>query len=238
MAQYDVVIVGGGVAGLSAGIFTVRAGFETLIVNCDRSILARNALLENYPGFPIGINPRRFLDMLTSHARHAGCEFDQAVVTDLTETAAGFEVHMETRSVATRYAIAASWDDLGYLDGLGIDPEPDQFIETSPAGRTAVDGLYAAGRLAGQYHQAIVAAGHGAQVAITLIKDDDPDFYADWTVPEGYFTNRGFEVPRGCEEIDDAERNRREERAAATIREHLDRPYEEGPTAHPDEEQP
>ncbi|MCH7660101.1 MAG: FAD-dependent oxidoreductase, partial [Euryarchaeota archaeon] len=70
MTEYDVVIVGGGVAGLSAGIFTARAGLETLIVDQGRSILARNALLENYPGFPIGINPRRFLDMVEAQARH------------------------------------------------------------------------------------------------------------------------------------------------------------------------
>ena len=48
----DVLIVGGGVAGLSAGIFTGRAGLDTLVVSEGESILERNAHLENYPGSP------------------------------------------------------------------------------------------------------------------------------------------------------------------------------------------
>lgn len=235
MTEYDVVIVGGGVAGLSAGIFTARAGLETLIVNRGRSILARNALLENYPGFPIGINPRRFLDMVETQARHAGCTFDGAEVSDLSMTGAGFEVHMNARSVAARYVIAASWGDTGYLADLDIESD-EGFIESTATGRTSLDGLYAAGRLAGQYHQAIIAAGHGAQVALTLLRDDDPDFYNDWTAPEGYFTNRGYAVPTGCKEITDEERRRREERSIETLREHLGRSYEEGPDTHPENE--
>lgn len=235
MTTHDVAIVGAGVAGLSAGIFTARAGLDTVIVSRDRSILARNALLENYPGFPIGIDPRRFLEMLQDQARHAGCTFDQGGVEEISTTRDDFEVHMEGWSLATRYVIAASWDDTAYLDGLGVDVE-EGFIDAAATGETAVEGLYAAGRLAGQYHQAIVSAGHGAQVALTLIREDDPEFYNDWTVPEGYFTNRGHEVPRGCEEITEAERHRRELRAAGTIREHLDRAYPDGPDPHPESE--
>lgn len=235
MTEYDAVIVGGGVAGLSAGVFTARAGLETLVVDCGRSILARNALLENYPGFPVGIDPRRFLDMLRDQARHAGCTFDRAEVTGISTTRAGFEVHMDSRSVASRYVIAASWADTDYLAGLDVEVD-ERFVESGPAGRTDIEGLYAAGRLAGGYHQAIVAAGHGAQVALTLLRDDDPEFYNDWTTPEGYFTNRGYEVPTGCEEITAAERERRERRANETLREHLERTYTEGPESHPENE--
>ncbi|MFT4923653.1 MAG: thioredoxin reductase (NADPH), partial [Haloarculaceae archaeon] len=48
----DVCIVGAGPAGLTAGIFTARAGLDTLVVNTDAPILERNAHLENVPGFP------------------------------------------------------------------------------------------------------------------------------------------------------------------------------------------
>ncbi len=168
-------------------------------------------------------------------ARHAGCAFDRAEVSDLSTTRAGFEVHMDARSVAARYVVAASWADTGYLSGLDVEVD-EGFIDSSATGRTSLDGLYAAGRLAGQYHQAIIAAGHGAQVALTLLRDDDPDFYNDWTTPEGYFTNRGYTVPTGCEEITDEERQRREKRALETLREHLDRSYREGPDSHPENE--
>jgi hypothetical protein len=101
------------------------------------------------------------------------------------------------------------------------------------AGHTAVDGLYAAGRLAEQYHQAIVAAGHGSQVGITVVEDADPDFYHDWVTPEGYFTNRDREVPKGCEEISEDERQRRARRAHERLRTYLDEWEDETPVPHP-----
>ncbi len=53
----DVCIVGGGVSGLAASIYTARAGLDTLIVDGGESILARNASLENYPGFRTASTP-------------------------------------------------------------------------------------------------------------------------------------------------------------------------------------
>jgi len=58
-------------------------------------------------------------------------------------------------------------------------------------------------------------------------------FYNDWVAPEGYFTGRGREVPPGCEEIDEEERQRREERSMETMREYFEEPTREPPTMHP-----
>jgi hypothetical protein len=105
------------------------------------------------------------------------------------------------------YVVAATKNEVGYLDGLdGVDivKRGKQFVETDGRGRTGVEGLYAAGRLAQKPHQTVVSAGHGAEVAVTLLEDDDRPFYHDWVAPEGYFTGRGIDVPPGVEEIDDA----------------------------------
>jgi thioredoxin reductase len=48
----EVVVVGGGVAGLSAAVFTARHGLDTLVVDAGESILRRNAHLENFPRLP------------------------------------------------------------------------------------------------------------------------------------------------------------------------------------------
>ena len=52
MEQYDVIIVGGGPAGLTAGLYTSRAGLKSLLV--ERGMLGGQmvnaALVENYPG--------------------------------------------------------------------------------------------------------------------------------------------------------------------------------------------
>jgi len=88
----DVVVVGGGVAGLSAATFTARHGFDMLVVDAGESILRRNAHLENFPGFPAGVNARQLLDLLGEQAETAGATRHEATVTGVTRTDDGFAV--------------------------------------------------------------------------------------------------------------------------------------------------
>ncbi|MFA9501762.1 FAD-binding protein [Natrinema sp. H-ect1] len=238
----DVCIVGGGVAGLAASIFTARAGLDTLVVDGGESILARNASLENYPGFPDGVDARRYLQLSREQARTAGAEFELGRVTraepvDETDLEAGFRLETEGgEPLEARRVIAASWSDSDYLVPLDvgrIQRGSKHFVNVDGAGRTAVDGVYAAGRLAEEPHQAIVAAGHGAKVGLAAVHDSDANFYHDWVTPEGYFTGRGREVPPGCEEIDDDERLERDETARARMLEAFSEPVDEEPTMHP-----
>jgi thioredoxin reductase len=221
--EYDVTIVGGGVAGLSAGIFTARHGLDTLILDAGESILRRNAHLENYPGFPGGIDSSLLLDMIEDQADDAGCVQREGEVTNVERTGADS-------------VIAATKNTTGYLDGidgLGILDRGKAFVDTDERGRTGVSGLYAAGRLAEKPHQAITSAGHGAEVAVTLLEDIEKGFYHDWVAPEGYFTDRGRDLPPGCEEIDDEERRRREADARETLEDRLaDHEPDDQPT-HP-----
>jgi len=57
-SNYEVIIVGGGPAGLTAGLYTCRAGLKTLLIerNFIGGQIVNAALLENYPGFPEGIS--------------------------------------------------------------------------------------------------------------------------------------------------------------------------------------
>lgn len=232
----DVLIVGAGVAGLTAGIFTARAGLDTLIVDHGESILNRNSHLENFPGFPAGVNSRTFLEMTRKQAQRAGCEFLDGEVVAVRQADDGFSVGLRDESLTARYVVAASWSDSTYLEGLDINLEQrgsKQYVEVDERGATGVEGLYAAGRIAEQYHQTVVAAGHGATAALTLIDNSEVPFYHDWVAPEGYFTGRGREVPPGCEEIDEDERRRREEESMAVMLEFFAEPHEGEPTMHP-----
>ncbi|MDF9745363.1 NAD(P)/FAD-dependent oxidoreductase [Natrinema salsiterrestre] len=238
----DVCIVGGGVAGLTASVFTARAGLDTLVVDGGESILARNASLENFPGFPNGVDARRHLQLTREQARNSGAEFELGRVTHAEplvegELEAGFV--LETAGgepLEARRVVAASWPTSDYLEPLDVgrmQRGSKHFVSVDEGGRTAVDGIYAAGRIADEPHQAIVAAGHGAKVALALLYDADVPFYQDWVVPAGYFTGRDREVPPGCEEIDDAERRERDERARERMLEAFSAPLDEEPTMHP-----
>ncbi|ELY94676.1 FAD-dependent pyridine nucleotide-disulfide oxidoreductase [Natrialba chahannaoensis JCM 10990] len=242
----DVCIIGGGVAGLAASIFTARAGMDTLVIDGGESILARNASLENYPGFPDGVDARRYLQLARDQARNAGVTFELGLVTSAklredTDPEAGFILETDGgEPIEARRIVAASWSDSEYLVPLDVGRTQrgsKHFVAVDDAGRTAVDGVYAAGRLAGEPHQSIVAAGHGSKVGLAVIHDSDVNFYHDWVVPAGYFTGRDREVPPGCEEIDDEERRARDERARETMLEAFAEPLDEQPTMHPSVEQ-
>ena len=75
----------------------------------------------------------------------------------------------------TEYVVAATKNEVGYLDGVdgvGVIDRGKAFVDVNERGRTGVDGLYAAGRLAEKPHQAVVCAGHGAEVGVTILDRD------------------------------------------------------------------
>lgn len=233
----DVLIIGGGVAGRSAAIFTARHGLETTVVTAGSPLLRRNAHLENYPGFPAGVNSRQLLDLMRDQLTRAGGTVEHAEVTELRRGPEAF--HAETADSGTfssTSVIAATKNTVDYLtpiDGMEILDRGKSFVATDRRGRTGVDGLYAAGRLAQKPHQAVVAAGHGAEVAVTVLEDREEPFYHDWVAPTGYFTGRDREVPPGCEEIEESERRRRERDSLSTMREAFADSHPEQPEQHP-----
>ncbi len=71
--MYDLIIIGGGPAGLTAGIYAVRSGLETLILERSEisGQIALADIVENYPGFP-SISGLELMEKYRSHAQEAG----------------------------------------------------------------------------------------------------------------------------------------------------------------------
>ncbi|MFP4632878.1 MAG: NAD(P)/FAD-dependent oxidoreductase [Halobacteriales archaeon] len=234
-SDHDAVVVGGGPAGLSAAVFLGRAEFDVTVVEHGSSILRRNAHLENYLGFPAGVNSRLLLDMALDQARRSGAEHVETAVESAYREGDGFTVETEDEAFSADYLLLACWADAGLLEGFDVelrDAGSKAYLD-SDDGRTSVDGLYVAGRIAGQPHQTVVNAGHGARAALSLIHDSDVAFYHDWVAPEGYFTDRGRDVPPGCEEITEDERLERERRSIEVMQDYFSGPHGEEPTPHP-----
>jgi thioredoxin reductase (NADPH) len=69
MVETDVVIVGGGPAGLTAGIYTVRSGLNTSVIERDAlgGQVALTPVVENYPGFA-QVGGKSLVDIMVNHA--------------------------------------------------------------------------------------------------------------------------------------------------------------------------
>jgi thioredoxin reductase (NADPH) len=74
--QYDVVIIGGGPAGLTAGLYTSRARLTTLLIEgaLFGGQMTTTELVENYPGFPQGITGGELSSLMEEQAKRFGME--------------------------------------------------------------------------------------------------------------------------------------------------------------------
>jgi len=97
MDYYDLIIVGGGPAGLTTALYAAREGIETLVI--EQSGLGGQAgvteRLDNFPGFPEGIGGGEFADRLAQQARRFGVEILQA------QSVTGLRAEDESRYVTT-----------------------------------------------------------------------------------------------------------------------------------------
>lgn len=122
---YDLIIIGGGPAGLTAAIYAAREGAETLLI--ERSGLGGQAGitvgLDNFPGFPEGIGGQEFSERVTQQAKRFGVEILQAVDVERMEMEEGYHeaYTSDGRHVHSRAALIATGASYRRLEVPGED---------------------------------------------------------------------------------------------------------------------
>ncbi len=108
---YDLIIIGGGPAGLTTAIYAAREGIKTLIL--ERGAAGGNVgntqHMENYPGFDEGISGQEFAERLTRQAKKFGVEILQASgVTKLTRQAQYLCIETTSKEYSARTVLIAT----------------------------------------------------------------------------------------------------------------------------------
>jgi len=107
---YDVVIIGGGPAGLTAGIYAGRAQLKTVIVEkgLPGGQIAQTDEVENYPGFPEGISGPELASRMVRQAEKFGARIVMDEVLGLEKAEGGYLVRGYERNYRARAVIVAT----------------------------------------------------------------------------------------------------------------------------------
>lgn len=157
------------------------------MLDTGRSLI-RRANLRNYLGFPGGLPGKELLERGREQVKSFGGEILEAKEFEVERTERGFIVKLPDREITARAMILATAygveiaEKLGAELGRGVQAQAVRIVAVDGEGRTSVDGLWAAGVVAGTPVQTIVAAGDGGRVAVNLLSRMRGSPYVDHDV--------------------------------------------------------
>jgi len=118
---YDVIIIGSGPAGLTAAIYTTRANLKTLIIAGSKwgGQLMLTTLVENYPGFPEGIQGPDLMMAMRKQAERYGAEIVDSDFSSADFSKKPFNILAEDKTHEGKSIIIATGADTKWLEVPG-----------------------------------------------------------------------------------------------------------------------
>jgi thioredoxin reductase (NADPH) len=160
--EYDVLIVGGGLAGLTAGMYAARYGLHTAIIEqmMGGAQIINLEKIENFPGFPEGISGAELGPAAQEQAMDAGAKFIMAEANNVSKDGDYKVVHSDAGDYRAKTVIMAAGSS---LRKMGI-PGEDEFYGRGVSHCATCDGPMFMGETVG-----VVGGGDSAaDEALTL----------------------------------------------------------------------
>ncbi len=109
-AQYDVVIIGGGPAGMTAGLYASRAKLKTVLI--EKGLMGGQMMttttVENWPGYPGGIGGPELMMRFQEHCVEFGLETDYGTIEKVIDNGATKTVVVDGKEVTCKAIIVAT----------------------------------------------------------------------------------------------------------------------------------
>jgi len=108
MEMREAIVVGGGIAGLSAAIYLARAQTDTLVIDSGHSMAKWEPEVENYLGFPKGVDGEDLLKAGRKQAKRYGAEFVEDEIKEVSREKAGFSLRGKKGKYRTKRLLLAT----------------------------------------------------------------------------------------------------------------------------------
>ncbi|MGB7266150.1 MAG: thioredoxin-disulfide reductase [Terracidiphilus sp.] len=137
---HETVILGSGCAGLTAALYTARAGLKPLVLEGHEpgGQLSITTLVENFPGWPDGIQGPELIENMKKQAARFGATFEHALVESVEAGANPIKLHTSIGEIETRTLIVASGASARWL-GL---PSEQALIGHGVSSCATCDGFF------------------------------------------------------------------------------------------------
>jgi thioredoxin reductase (NADPH) len=108
LTEHEAVIIGGGIAGLSAAIYLGRAERETRVIDSGHSMARWEPEVQNYLGFPKGVGGEELLQFGRRQAKRFGVEFAHDEIKGVRARKSGFTLRGRRTSYRTNRLLIAT----------------------------------------------------------------------------------------------------------------------------------
>jgi len=180
----DVIVVGGGPAGLSAALFASKNGLDTTVFDTDGTWL-HSAHLFNYLGID-SVDGSEFVELAREQVESFGADLHEGEeVTGVEATGDGFAVTTEDGQYESDYLVLATGAKRDLAESLGCAFTDEDVVEVDVTMETSVADAYATGAMVrAEEWQAVISAGDGAAAALNVLSEEKGEHFHDFDTPD------------------------------------------------------